>query len=108
MTEGNTEGNSVASIIKDQIGSRALLMIGAKNLVDTGKGLSFKVGHGVRNENGRVNYITITLDEATDTYIMEALYGTVRGLTTRAKIEGVYVEMLHDFIRDNTGMALSL
>ena len=99
---------STASIIRDQIGSRAFFMLGAKNLVDTGKGLSFKVGAGARNENGRVNYITITLDEATDRYTMEALYCTVRELSTRAKIEGAYVDMLHDFIRDNTGMALSL
>ncbi len=99
---------SVATIIRDQIGSRAFFMLGAKNLIDTGKGLAFKVGRGARNEQGAVTHITITLDEATDLYTMEASWVRGANVKSRAKIEGAYVDMLHDFIRDNTGMALSL
>ena len=103
-----SESKSVAGIIADQIGGKALFMLGANSLVDLGGALIFKVGRGARNEKGSVTHIKVTLNEATDTYTFEAFFCRGINLTTRAKVEGAYVDMLPEFLKSSTGMALSL
>lgn len=95
--------NEIANTIASQIGNRAFMMIGAKNLVAGENYLRFKVG---RNAKG-VNLVTVTLT-ADDTYDVE--YGSVRGMNYKVKSaeNGIYVDMLHDSIERNTGMYTSL
>ncbi len=103
---------SVATVIADQIGRKALYMIGAKNLMDTGKGpdelggLCFKI---MRNEK-RVTHLKISLD-ASDLYTVKALKqhrAPSHRVETLEELSGVYFDMLHDVIAGMTGLALSL
>ena len=59
---------NAAHQIREQLGHKALYMLGAKNLGATDRSLSFKIG---RNSK-KVNYIKITL-EPSDTYRVEFL-----------------------------------
>lgn len=97
------ESMRVANTIKDQLGRKALVMMGAKNLVGDKNSLSFRIG---RNSKG-VNYIKITLTPM-DLYDVE--FGAIRGTNYKVKYkaEGIYVDQLHDTIERNTGMYLSL
>lgn len=94
---------NVAEIIRDQIGGKALYMLGAKNLVNHGDALSFRV-RGSR----KVNYIKITLDAGMDLYNME--FGKIHGYNYKVKAthEGVYADMMHDLIEAETGLYTSL
>ena len=101
---------SVASIIRDQIGIRALFMIGAKNLVAKEQALQFNV---MRNKSG-ANRVTVLLTPS-DTY--RVTFSTFRlssktevGYTNNIKAEydDVYAESLHDVISEATGLALRL
>lgn len=94
---------NTAQIISKQIGGSALFMIGAKNLVNHGDALSFRIGRNSKS----VNYVKITLTPA-DLYDVE--YGYIRGTTykVRSEEQGIYVDMLHDSIERNTGMYTSL
>ena len=97
------EGMQVAKTIQKQLGQKAFVMMGAKNLVGGKDYLSFKIG---RNSKG-VNYIKITLTPM-DLYDIE--FGAIRGTTYKVKYEakGVYADMMHKIIEDNTGMYLKL
>lgn len=97
------ENMQVAKTIQKQLGGKALMMLGAKNLVGDKNSLSFKIG---RNSKG-VNYIKITLTPM-DLYDVE--FGAIRGTTYKIKkaVKGIYVDMLHKTIEDNTGMYTSL
>ena len=92
----------VANTIRKQLG-KALVMMGAKNLVGGKDYLSFRIG---RNSKG-INYIKITLTPQ-DLYDVE--FGAIRGMNYKVKSEakGIYADMLHDVIGQNTGMAMSL
>ena len=93
----------VAKEIANQIGNRALFMIGAKQLVaDTNK-LMFKVG---RNAN-KINHITIELT-ADDLYKMTFRYIHGMNITVRAEHEGIYCDMLNQMIEKETGLYTSL
>lgn len=89
----------IAKTIARQIGNQALTMIGAKNLVNLGNGLSLKVG---RNSKG-VNYLKIVL-EPNDTYTMTAY--ALRNMTPKVKGEmsGLYFDQLRPAIEQLTGM----
>ena len=93
---------TVANTIRDQIGKRALLMLGAVNLVGDEKSLSFKV-RGCRT----ITHIRVTL-EADDTYTME--FYKCRGINrTLVKSHSqVYADMLNNFIESETGLRTSL
>ena len=93
----------VANEIRNQIGNKALMMIGAKNLGATENSLSFKVG---RNSK-KVTHIKIELN-VMDTYTMT--FFNIRGTNFKTvnKMEGVYCDMIHKAIEDNTGMCTSL
>lgn len=94
---------AIAETIRDQIGNRALFMIGARDLMATKSGLRFKVG---RNAEG-VTHLEIRLD-ANDTYTIDAL--RVRGGKVKLvhKALDVYADSLHGAIERMTGMATSL
>lgn len=94
---------NVAKTIADQIGGRAFYMIGAKNLVNHGDALSFKVGRNSKS----VNYVKVTLTPA-DLYDVEYGWVTKKGYKVRATDEGIYCDMLHDSIERNTGLYTSL
>ena len=96
---------NVAEIIADQIGHKAFYMLGAYNLLNHGdeeKALSFRI-KGSR----KVNYIKISLTPA-DLYDIE--FGKVWGLNYKVvkTVEGVYADMMHDLIEQNTGLYTKL
>jgi hypothetical protein len=89
----------IAKTIARQIGNQALVMIGAKNLIDTGNGLLLKVG---RNAKG-VNYLKIILD-ANDTYTMSAFSTRGIKITPKGEMSGLYNDQLNTAIESLTGM----
>ncbi len=95
---------NVAKTIAEQIGHKAFVMLGARDLVRDGfRSLQFRIG---RNPE-RVTHLRIVLRDD-DTYNVEAW--RIRGgnaipiHTTQA----VYVENLHQVISDFTGLRTSL
>ncbi len=99
---------TVANTIREQLGHKALFMLGAKNLAGGENYLTFKVGRGAKNANGTITHIRIELT-ADDLYKMEFIWcrGT-KAPKTRAAHDGIYADMMHQIIRDETGMATSL
>jgi len=101
---------SVATTIRDQIGHKALYMMGAKNLIDHGSespgGLSFKIGRNV----GRVTHIRISLTDD-DLYTVEFIRIS-RAPDYHREIlsthEGIYFDQLCDLIGAVTGMTLTM
>ena len=94
---------TIAKTIADQLGNMALRMMGAKNLLAGSDYLQFKIG---RNAKG-VNLIRIILTP-TDLYKIEFLRVSKVRRTTLAEHDGVYADMLHGIIEDETGMYLSM
>ena len=94
--------NQVAQTIREQIGGKALYMLGAKNLLAHDDALSFRI-----RGSKAVNYIKITLTPA-DLYDVE--YGKVWGMnyTVKATEEGIYCDMMHESIERNTGLYTKL
>jgi len=96
--------SQVAEIIRQQIGHKALYMLGAYNLLSHGdeNALSFRI-KGSR----KVNYIKITLTPA-DLYDME--FGKIKkyDYDVVETHNGVYVDMLHGLIEQETGLYTSL
>ncbi len=93
---------SVGKTIYQQIGHRTFFMLGMKNGLDLGNGLSFRI-----RGSKAVNYIKITLN-ALDLYDME--FGKVWGHNYKIKAEhkNVYADMMHKLIRQETGLATNL
>ncbi len=104
----------IAQTIKQQIGSGSLYMLGAKDLLDLGNGLQFKI-RGSR----KANTITITLS-ADDTYQVK-ISKVTGGRWSNKKMEfsplkekvvgdhsGVYVDALRSIIEGDTGLYMSL
>jgi hypothetical protein len=93
---------TVADTIAQQIGRRALFMLGAKNLINHGSALSFRI-----RGSKAANYIKITLTPM-DLYDME--FGKIRGHNYKivATDEGVYSDMLNDIITERTGLYTQL
>ena len=109
-TKTTTDKMQIANTISDQIGRRALFMLGAKNLLATEQGLQFRIG---RNANG-VSHVVVNLD-ASDTYTVE--FRSIRmsrkspgGISNKLKksFEGVYADSLHTVLESGTGMYTSL
>ena len=97
---------AVAATIREQIGGKALYMLGAKNFGTNGKDLVFKIG---RNSKG-VTHIEITLNSL-DLYDVK-FYACRGGLTpsikTKAEHNNVYSDMLNGIIQKETELYLSL
>jgi spore coat polysaccharide biosynthesis predicted glycosyltransferase SpsG len=93
----------VANEIRNQIGNKALVMIGAKYLTAGDNYLNLRIGKNVK----KVNNIKITLNDS-DLYDIE--YGWIHGTkyTVKNTESGVYFDMLHKSIEQNTGMYTSL
>lgn len=92
----------VANTIKDQLGGRALYMMGAYYLAGNSDSLQFSI------KGSRVcNKIVIKLDPS-DTYTVQ--FWKIRGVNCRLVSErsNVYADMLHRIIEKETGLYLSL
>ena len=97
--------SNIAATIQNQIGNRALYMLGAKNLIDHGDALSFRI-RGSR----KANYIKVTLDPS-DTYSIEFKKlgrAPAYKVTDVADFSGVYVDSLHAIIERTTGLYTSI
>lgn len=94
---------SIAKTIAEQIGNKALFMIGAKNLTGHENALSFKIGRNSKS----VNYVKVTLTPA-DLYDIEFGWVTKNGYKERSREDGIYWDMLRGAIERNTGMYTSL
>jgi len=105
---------NVAKTIADQIGSRAFVMMGAKNLVGSENHLQFKVGTNAM----KVTHVTVTLtsadlydvrfDRVTKIGFSAKTGKTTGGVKTLAEVPGVSVDRLRAVISEQTGMYLSL
>ena len=109
--EAQMDNMTIAKTILNQIGGKALYMIGAKQNVAIESGVSIKVGRGAKHPTGgKVTHLRVTLD-ANDTYTFEVLRAkggknpSVKVLDTT---EGVYCDMLREMIESSTGMYTSL
>ena len=105
---------AVANEIRNQIGHKAFVMMGASNYVGSSEdqekkgALHFKLGKGIKNHKGKtVTHVVVTLCH-NDTYTVETYF--IRGLTCKPLdlSEGVYVDRLRDTISSLTGCYLSL
>lgn len=94
----------VAQTILNQLGGRKFVaMTGARNLIDGGSYLAFKLGRA----KDSINYVKITLTSM-DLYDME--FGTIRSLNYKVKkeISGVSYDQLRDIFTEYTGLRTSL
>lgn len=94
---------TTATTIRNQIGNKALFMIGAKNLAGDEKSFHFKVG---RNSMG-VTHVVVTLNSL-DTYDMEFLACRAGNRKVKAEANGVYADMLNSMIETHTGLYTNL
>jgi hypothetical protein len=93
---------NVANTIKDQLGGKALFMLGASQLVGSEDALQFAI-KGCRT----ANKIRIQLD-ASDTYTVQ-FWKIGRGACKLVhEVSGVYVDSLHQTIERHTGLYTSL
>lgn len=92
----------VAKTIADQLGGRALFMLGAKNLVGDERSLTFRVARNAC----KVTHIRITLQDD-DTYHVLAMQVRKHVVTERGDFE-CQVGELHATIETLTGLYLSL
>lgn len=97
----------VANTIRQQIGHRAFVMMGARDLAGDQNSLRWRVG---RNGKG-VNLVQVQLDPD-DTYTVRSYrvrkVNHVPQATVVAEQSGVYVDSLHSTIEGQTGLYLSL
>ncbi len=95
----------VACTIQEQVGHRAFVMMGAKNLMAGKDSLQWKVGRNTKS----VTHVTVRLDPS-DTYTVTFQRVTRRGLSVKliAEVPMVYADCLHDVIETETGLYLSL
>ncbi len=105
----------IAQTIAQQIGRRALTMLGAHLLVDLGDGLQFRI-----DGSGKVNLVQVILDPC-DTYTLRfwQVSSTRKELAPDLEvmmedwaqvstISDVYWDMLHDAISEHTGIQVEL
>jgi hypothetical protein len=105
---------NVANVIAEQIGHRAFVMMGAKNLLGGDRHLQFKVG----TNSKKVTHVTVTLtgddlytvrfDRVTKIGFNAKTGATTGGVKMLAEIESVSFDQLRGIISENTGMYLSL
>jgi hypothetical protein len=97
----------IAKTILQQLGGAGRLkaMLGAKHFIDHGDGLSFQFPNPKRN---RGNYFKVTLDEGSDTYILEI--GKIAGSSFKKLKDwhGVYADQMKRIFEDFTGLRMSL
>jgi len=93
---------TVANEIRNQIGQKALYMMGAKNLGGDVNSLSFRI-----RGSKACNHIKVTLNSM-DTY--DVTYTKIHGMKckTISTSEGLYSDMLHNDFETVTGLATKL
>jgi len=97
---------SLGNTIRDQIGGRALQMLGAKDFVGDDDSLTFRIG---RNAQG-VTHIRIQLDPS-DTYTVQFLKvgrAPYFHRTVVSEASDIYVDQLRGLIERKTGLYTSL
>jgi len=94
---------NIAQTIASQLGQKALLMIGAKNLLAGKDYLQFRLGRNA----GRWNVLKIALN-GLDLYDMTFYRVRKLKVTSEKTIDNVYCDQLHDIIENETGMRTSL
>ena len=101
---GEADKMQIAKTIMDQIGKKALFMIGAKNFVATDSGLRFRVGRNGLN----VNVIDVQYNRGPDDYTLDFL--AVRGTSAKSKkkIEHVYADQLTELIGETLRVAVKM
>ena len=98
---------TVANEIARQVGGRAMKMMGGSTLVGGEDHLTWKVGRGAKANGKTVTHIKVTLTPE-DLYDVEFFYCRGVNVSTIAKAEGIYADMLKATIEENTGFYLSL
>lgn len=102
----NTNDPMIAQTIIDQLGKGALFMLGAKNLVDLGNGLQFRI-----RGSHKANTVMIELDQGQDLYNVRILkIGRAPGykITEVANLSGLFADQLRSVIEQHTGLYMSL
>jgi hypothetical protein len=94
--------NNVAQIIAQQLGGKALFMLGAKDMVACPDALMFRIGRNAKS----INKIVVRLDPS-DTYTVEFWRGR-SNLRMVSSFSDIYVDSLHGLIESETGMYTSL
>ncbi len=85
--------NNTTKTIFNQLGNKALIMMGAKNLAAGKTHISFKIGRNSKS----ITHITIKINLATDLY--EITFHKIRKFKDNAKkFEGIYADMMHNLI----------
>lgn len=93
----------IATIIRNQIGHKALYMIGAKNIMGDVDYLQFKI---MRNSK-KITYIKITL--VNDLYNIEFFKVNRKyDKIMISEVNGIYADMLESVIGDETGLITKL
>ena len=99
------------AIILDQLGRRALFMLGAKDLmaIEDRKGLRFKVGRNAKGVN-RVDIVLADDDTYTITFssVRKQRGSYVHDVKVLAQETMVYADSMHRTIETHTGMYTSL
>lgn len=93
---------TIAKEIYNQIGKKAMFMMGAKNVAGDDNSLSFKI-----SGSPKFNYIKITLNSL-DTYDIKFIKIFNNKITREEEVNGVYNDQLKDIIEKHTSLYLSL
>ncbi len=95
----------VADTIREQIGPMAFVMMGTKsNMWKDNNCFIFKV-----RGSKTCDRVKITLLSSSDTYRVEFFKMNMKTYEVSTKaFDGIYVDMLHDLIEEQTGLYLSL
>lgn len=94
---------TIATTIKNQIGNKALCMMGAKNLAGNDHALTFQIG----NNSKRINWIEISLNYM-DLYDIKFIRMRKYKCITVKECNDIYFDQLHSIIEKHTGLYLSL
>lgn len=98
-----TNSMTVAQTIREQIGSGALFMMGAKNLLGGPNSLWFGIGRNAKS----ITHVKVLLDP-TDTYTVQ-FWRVRKGIGKVVTSEdGIYFDSLCECLSRGTGMATGL
>lgn len=106
MITTKTNDPQIAQTIIAQLGKGALFMLGAKDLLDLGNGLQFRI-----RGSAKANTIMIELDQGADLYNLRILkIGRAPGyrITEVADHKGIYWDQLRPLIEEATGLYTSM
>jgi hypothetical protein len=95
---------TIANEIKKQIGSKALYMLGAKNLAGDTNSLSFKISGSKFFTHIRISISLNSLDLYDVTFIKIRKFDIVN----KKEVKGIYNDMLHKVIEQETGLYTSI